>query len=445
MRPVCALLYADDAAIICNCKKDAQKALFELQHWTVLNGLDINVQKCGVMSIGSGSQDGLCLKYGNATIPVVDQYTYLGTPFHRSLDPKTCISLRLPSLAPKINAIRSFVSRASNPFLAKITLLKSVVVPAITFGGEVFGMSSKAATSRLETLLNNVLRSFTKGWGVPPVATIRADLGVAPVRATMAGSRIRASVKLSSSNTYISSLLAFPPPNARSRSWVAGTVSWCRSNCPSILADSSSHRLAVLDSMTPRQARSAVIASVAESSDSTSKGLIFYQAYDMGSSRRFLDDAVMRRVLCFGHGISGLLALRCGGFWSATRVAALKMIHPKFLNICPCCNVHVAESSAHMLLDCAAWNAERSRFLQPLIQALPSSLSTVERVALLCGGTAGGESTATFRQNWWKSSEGSAPLYIRVASFLNAIFKDRAARVWHSSSRSQGPQGGWGP
>lgn len=214
---------------------------------------------------------------------------------------------------------------------------------------------------------------------------------------------------------------------------------------PSILANPTSRRLSIRSDVTPRQARASATLSASQSYASDSKGLRFYNEYNMSATRTFLDDAITRRAVCFGHGIAGLLALRCGGFWSATRAARLNMIDEKFLSTCPCCNAPVPESAAHMLFDCAAWTVKRLHFLDTMITAIPATLPKDARVALLCGGTAGGEALKSFTQSWWKSVNGGTPLYIRVASFLNSIFKDRSARVWHSSTRSQGPQGGGGP
>jgi hypothetical protein len=100
-------------------------------------------------------------------------------------------------------------------------------------------MSGRNKIARLDTMLNSILRAFTKSWGTAPAfAPLRMDLGVMPIFARMAGQRIRAFTKFRNSATFISTLLGFPS-NSRRRSWASGTKSWCRSFCPKALQSSS--------------------------------------------------------------------------------------------------------------------------------------------------------------------------------------------------------------
>jgi hypothetical protein len=434
-RSVGILLFADDAAIVRDSPEAMQDAMFSLDRWLRCNGLEANVDKCGVMLIGSAPQDTLLanIRLQCHRIPVVECYKYLGISFHRSLDITACLQPRLSSLASKMGVIRSFTLKATNPFLAKICLLKSVAIPSLAFGGEVFGMSGRNKIARLDTMLNSILRAFTKSWGTAPAfAPLRMDLGIMPIFARMAGQRIRAFTKFRNSATFISTLLGFPS-NSRRRSWASGTKSWCRSFCPKALQSSS-----------PREARDEVSTLLSRRAAASNYSRALYSYFENGYfySSAFLNDAVKRRSLSIGYGISGLLALRCGGFTSATRAARLGLIPASFLTTCPCCNSSVPESVSHMLLSCSAWSSQRKQFLRPLISKLPSNLSGTEMVALLCGGMAGGEATKTFQSKWIKSDNDRPPYYFNVATFLNVIFKDRASLVWRHSTLSRGPLGG---
>jgi hypothetical protein len=244
----------------------------------------------------------------------------------------------------------------------------------------------------------------------------------------MSGYRARAFTKFPSCNTFISTLLQFPA-TSKKQSWTSGAKRWLKIYCPDVLFESS-----------PRAARDTVRNYVDErASGNLTKALVFYQEFDLASSRSFLRDAVKCFSFTTGHGISGLLALRCGGFLSARRAARTGLIPDFFLNNCPCCGVDTPESSSHMLLECSAWTYLRQLLLRPLLQQLPMVLSKDSIVALLCGGTAGGDATKAFRSNWAGSADGLPPFYRNVATFLARIFARRAALIWQHSIRSRGP------
>jgi hypothetical protein len=435
---VSALMYADDCAMVEDSPAHMRSACIKASIWLKNNGLEANVPKSGVMMIGDLSHDehvaslsGMLLS--GKHVPVVDSYKYLGFFFHRSLDISTCIQQRMSRMQSCSTMARNFIRNKTIPFPAKLTLIKSILIPTLSYGGEIAGMSAQHAKP-IDVLLNKAIRGITKGWGSVPLAALRTELGIPSIFAVMSGNRARALAKYPTCNTIIASLCAHAA-SSQKRTWLSGGLQWYKKNCKKSLSSPSKSCARAREATLPITSK-------------FSKGFAFYLDHRFDETASFIDSACSRRPLLSGVGITGLIALRCNSLLTASRAAECRLLPSTFTHKCPCCWRNVSESPAHILLECPRWIALRTMFITPVVQRMPPSINLLPAAAaneakavLLCGGTVGGVDSAAFLALWSKGTRALTPLYVSVASFLTRIYETRARLVWQHSTRSPGSAG----
>ena len=114
------------------------------------------------------------------------------------------------------------------PINVRTSVLKTCILPVLTYGCEVWGMDSTSGVNRLQTILNQCLRRLVGvGAKAPGVATapLLRELGIAPIEAMAAAARTRAFLKAPTLNTCISDLVR-QPSRMRPNTWTSGTVRW---------------------------------------------------------------------------------------------------------------------------------------------------------------------------------------------------------------------------
>jgi hypothetical protein len=132
-------------------------------------------------------------------------------------------------------------------------------------------------------------------------------------------------------------------------------------------------------------------------------------------------------------GFKALVAARCGGTWTAPRVAKMPDADQAWRTSCPFCQQQEPESLTHILLFCRSWRKERRSFLWPVLEAARVlSPSVSDRVTLLLGGEVDGEGLAG-----WAGEE--SPLYVSVLRFLQAIAGRRKYTLFCSNGSQQSP------
>lgn len=424
------LLYADDSVLIQPDSVSMRSYVAMAGAWFKNNGVGANLDKCGILvTEGEGSEQSLAdfaefpAPFGviGSSIPIVDCYKYLGFPFPRTLSMTEAASSRDTKISRVFTCIKSAVSSKNIPTPAKLDLIRSVLIPSLTFGGEVTGMNKKISAP-LDVLLNKVIRSLTCGWGQPAVPALRTELRIFSVHALLAAKRTRAFLKYAKLPTFVSKLLEFPFSKCKS-SWVSGSKSWLNSQTVDVLAQSRPH-IAVRNLLEEN-----------DNSKNASNAFARYVNNGFAKSRSYLKIAC-RRFPTFSRGLEGLIALRCGSILTAQRAARFKMIPAEFLTKCPCCLAPVPENVSHILFSCPTWATARTIYLTPILQEI-APLSVPNKVSALCGGTT---PSKIFQASWMKSRKGKPAKFIPVMMFLDRIFEKRASLVWrHSPTRSQGP------
>lgn len=149
------LLYADDLVICSSTIKGLQEALNELHAFCEDWLLTVNTAKTKVMAFKNGSvfAKDETWKYGGQEIERVKSFTYLGVKFsmngkwHRQIkaaEIKGRVALK------EISAMRARINEV--PIKLTDTVFKSVVIPALSYGAEVWGFADACKSlERLET------------------------------------------------------------------------------------------------------------------------------------------------------------------------------------------------------------------------------------------------------------------------------------------------------
>jgi len=160
-------LFADDTNIfVCGRNKQEietkiQNSLLVLYHWFLDNELSLNIEKtCFTVFSNYIKADNISLKLNNLKIPHVKSTKYLGVILDEKLNFKEhCLYIR--NKLTKLTAALHYMS----PFL-NIEHCKKVyfayIYPHITYGIELFGLTSKGNTEILQKSQNKMLKSMSQ-------------------------------------------------------------------------------------------------------------------------------------------------------------------------------------------------------------------------------------------------------------------------------------------
>lgn len=96
-------------------------------------------------------------KLEGKTIPICEEYTYLGMQFDRELRVPRMMSGRLKGAKRTLRVITPFLRNRTIPTPMKVEVVRAVFVAELLFGAEVYGMCRRM-TDAMQTYLNQVSR-----------------------------------------------------------------------------------------------------------------------------------------------------------------------------------------------------------------------------------------------------------------------------------------------
>ena len=177
------------------------------------------------------------IKIDGKILPRVKEYPYLGIVFNDELDLSKMIAARVKKIAHPTkgtrSAIRRFVGSKNAPLELRIMVIKAVLLPALCYGGELFGLRGfngqrNQLIAPLENILNTAIFMLSKAsWStnvkLPALTAIRVfrkELGIPSVEACMAGRAARALAKFPTSKCMVHKLFKHNPPS-KNFSWTA--------------------------------------------------------------------------------------------------------------------------------------------------------------------------------------------------------------------------------
>jgi exonuclease III len=432
------LMFADDAVALAGTENLLQKSLDRIGTWASDWGMETNAQKCGVMIFcptvskerRAESRDWLLR---GERVPLVKQYKYLGIVLDGEADPRTHFAYRASQAMKALWANRSFLMEKSIPLQTRILGLKSLIVPRISHGGEVFGLRDAKLYAPLEAVLKKGLSWVLQGGGKAAAARwpVMREFDIPPVVASMAGAKARAVAKYPSLGTWARRLCE-TKPGTRRHTWVRHGVAQVTKLLGNAYA--TEYPDPTLRGQAVRDAKWAA----AENRDKSMAGWE-YAAANYLATRSYIKEALSHPEL--GRGFSWVARLRTSCFWTAYRAAGAKLLPERFRNCCPSCGVDVRDTKEHLLLTCPSYANQRSELVDTLEGWAGGhnlvNVTMAEKARLLLGGSISGR-----HPTLWDDHTHVARC---VAQFLQEVMPRHASKIWDRAitPRVDAPDGVW--
>ena len=239
------LLFADDAVTFAEDHVECQKMADLLGRWAKINRMEFGISKCAVLLIpgGATTQPTPQITMFNPTtglrenVPLLATYKYLGLEFNVDLSLDDMISWRAERVKKKVLwPMRKMLGNKNIALSLRRHAVIGLLLPALCYGGELFGLTSTAVDNErikpLEQVLKHALAmigraSYKTDQPTPSGTTdaiLREELCVPSVEATMAGQAVRARIKYQDSPGLVSWLIKSRPPKGAVRNAWPGTM-----------------------------------------------------------------------------------------------------------------------------------------------------------------------------------------------------------------------------
>ena len=252
---VCAgLMYADDVIALENSVENAQKVCNSLEQWAQKWGMELGIAKCGVLC---WSKDEEVLKKhkettymaGDAEIPKVDKYKYLGIWVDERLTEsrgdrdnrsntleREYAKLQANKGLKALFAMKPFLTDRHVPTTLKVHAVRNLVMSKMLYGAEWIGYLSANAVP-MERVLHKAVKWIVgyKDVGVEGIDpfTLCFELGLPTVEEEIHARRTRLVAKLQRSDhglkTWLAALWQEPIGIVGKKTWVTGSMSWLSS------------------------------------------------------------------------------------------------------------------------------------------------------------------------------------------------------------------------
>lgn len=132
------ICFADDTLFMAKSQEDMQENLDSLQAWLEDNCMEANIDKCGVMPFGTENQN-YNLKLNGKILPQVKDYIYLGIQLNDELDFAKMANYRVPKGIQLVGTLWKTLASDILPIMYKLMLIKSILIPKLTYGIEIYG------------------------------------------------------------------------------------------------------------------------------------------------------------------------------------------------------------------------------------------------------------------------------------------------------------------
>lgn len=427
------LLFADDAVVMASTAEELGAALSQLSDWLDRVEMTASPLKCGAMVIGpeelhdqfaSMSED---IVLQGESIPIVDNYRYLGINFRNDLDIQRMVDDRLDTARRTVSAVTPFLRSRSIPLYMRALVTRVVVLPILLFGAEIYGMNKKL-TSKMQRFLNHALRAMAGASSKSPVSNVALwrEFRMPPICASAAARRTRAIRKCATLRSWVKSITdgIF---RTRKWTWYIGTIRWLRrfsgrlgySAMQGLTAEEFiSESKALLAGRFPESGFPDAILEYDGWNNITPRTVVAFitlvvwmreeRVFQSRTGHHYISSRFMYNRICqskvgcepgIALGMNTIVLCRLGALWTAHRRARRGLIHPRYLNECPCCHNQEPETLFHLLWNCPRWAIYREAYLEPLRPGIEVILTNrddsnfgINVVVLLLGGEVRGES-----------------------------------------------------
>jgi exonuclease III len=426
---LCGLMFADDIVLLAPDRIKLKRLIHQVEIWSNKWEMSVGANKCGIMVFGgdNNSLKDTIWTLQNEEVPIVDSYTYLGIELYNDLDLNKSSKVVSKRVNKALMSLKPALINNSIPMVVKVSMLKALILPIATYGGELFGMNQTLVRFS-QPLINMGLQWILKGnraRGKNMGSTIMGlELGIAPLYTLFTRSRVRAWTKFKTLKTWIANLMEEPFKH-RSSTWITGISKWLKRFQVGINREGETS--SGLTKTVSKFTWSKIL------NKDSSLSLSQYRDKNFEDTREFIKLALPFTDLC--KGIQWLVRLRTWTIWTGPRAANAGLISPYWKKNCPSCKETIQEDIPHILLECKRFKDSIREFIHPLLEKLVEQGSTFQRedlATLILGGQVNRVSSRHF---WlgetMYSTEEEAP-FLRVARFLQYVMPQRMGFLWNS-------------
>ena len=375
---VSGLLFADDLVGLTSSRRKLVQQLNHLTQWMKDNEMAAGIHKCGVMVTGRKtsrlSKEPERWVLSGQRIPIVDSYKYLGLNFHKNLNVEEMMGDRVAAGKKLTGTITPFLKCASIPLPMKVAVVRTVMVPRLLFGAEVYGMNKKI-TQQMQVFLNRTSRMML---GISANATVSntalwREIGIPPICAQATARRARALQKARKLSTWVSTLVE-TPFKSRYWTWVTGTNRWMKRYGQSLTGwlKEKPKEMAMDNGqgwkrLPPKSLCRVMVEAVWRREERVTRSRSGDRYLNANFDLNPLTTAQAGGYPMLTRGLGLIVKCRVGGFWPASRLAKRGLIHTQYLTVCPCCKRQDPETLQHVLLDCPRWEVGRRQLMTELL------------------------------------------------------------------------------
>ena len=343
------LMFADDTVIVADSFSDLSEKLESINKWMNNNAMEVNPSKCGIMEI-IRSPDQVPIEplyFNGEVIPKVDKYIYLGIEFNNELNINLMSNYRLDKGKDCLNSLMATLRNIRVPLEYRLMLIKSILIPTIHYGSEIFGMNEKRVNS-LKRILDNSLKCIVKKSNFCRQRAYE-EFDIKPIYVSAAISRTRGLKKWSTASGLISECIR-SQENFKSKqsTWIKESKKWLK--------------LMQIDINLPSQELIRQVESNRSTRCHEKDNSIIGQWADRVkiTSGKAIRKAEIKKASSYA-GINLITKIRTGTFNYTKQLVRLQVIPDSFRNKCVCCMREEIEDAEHLLLRCVNLNDIREQ------------------------------------------------------------------------------------
>ena len=372
------------------------------------NAMEINPSKCGIMDI-CRTADNLPnepLYINGEIIPKVDKYVYLGNEFNNQLNVEMMSKYRIDKGKDCLNSLMPTLRNSRVPLEYRLMLIKSILIPTIHYGSEVFGMNEKRVNS-LKSILDNGIKCIVKKSNFCRQRAYE-EFDIKPIYVSSAISRARGLKKWTNSNGLISDCIKSQEFfKSKESTWIKESKRWLK--------------LMKIDiNLEPQELIEQVRLNRSNKLHERDKSIISRWAKDLRiTSGKAIRKAEIKCASSYA-GLSLITKIRTGTFTNTKQLVRLQVIPRRYANKCVCCDTDVTEDAEHLILCCTRFNDIREKCMPKITERL-SNITNIAQIKNLFRKLLGEEDLTSGRKI---PSE-----LLETIKYLSLILPKRAAII----------------
>ncbi|KKO75094.1 endonuclease-reverse transcriptase [Vairimorpha ceranae] len=450
---VSGLLFADDAVVMAESESALRRNLDLLTSWSEKHEMSVNASKCGIMKIRATEdviaggpnflqpnkkarveqQEPEPFEIMGNVVPEVSEYIYLGIRF----TPDLCLNSMMQHVESKgrkaIGAMYYLLSKKDMPVYVKILSIKVKLQSILTYGAEVWGMSTLRCKG-IQRIMNEACRLVVGGGRNAAMDRIRSELGIQSVANIAAVKRARAVAKWPGCKTWIATL-STSQFRSREWTWVTGNIKWLKRyagwNAGGELTK------VMIDN----------VFSVRETDTRTKIGA-WAAEYNLTAKPRWIKLGCLYPDL--QRGCLGIGRMRSGTFNFVRNLVNKRVLDNRFRSFCPFCKDSVVETIEHLFFFCQRWDEYRDHYFKwwstgasQYVKNSNNSMSVVLQALLriLLGEEAGSDVLVVLYTGFGNSvlidQTGADSFVLSAARFLQRIIPLREGMIQRVLSDDQ--------